>query len=474
MFVRFDSLVVKLFWLTVACCVSAGLTSCRLPPLKDSSHRIEPAFPDLYRELSNGVKEKKPSAIDKDKVTVAVAGMSLSEFVRFLARAYSISVVMTEGLDDKLVTLDAHDLSIQTVLSMAARRAGVSVCKLGTVYYLGEVRPEDRAVYVRRCRRLTAEELQGALNGVLSTNGSVQAYADGLVVVADRAEVLSRVEEVIEAIESAESVTWCVQLYMVSATHQGLTDVGFDLVPAVKIGATLAGASSSLGTTALLAAGSQTGAQLDASLNAMLQASNDQHQIRVLAQPLLMSVDGVESKIQVGGRYPIAKSAVTGLGTVSNTGFTTVNTGLTVECQVREISETVGRMVLHVETNDIESITPQGAPVTKVESADVTVDVVSGGVYLLAALEREETSSQIAALLKLGKKWGEGKRVMLIFGRAYRVAFDPQGLRKDRNDGNVMESDPAGFDLSGRGGRDADPQHQRGSVAGSAGQTGIE
>ncbi|HEY4259425.1 MAG TPA: hypothetical protein VGM98_04670, partial [Schlesneria sp.] len=204
------------------------------------------------------------------------------------------------------------------------------------------------------------------------------------------------------------------------------------------------------------------------------QASNDQQQIRVVAQPLLMSVDGVQSSIQVGGRYPLAKSAVSGLGTVSNTGFTTVNTGLTVECQVREISELVGRMVLHVETNDIQSVTPQGAPVTKVESADVTVDVVSGGVYLLAALEREEKTNQIATLLKLGKKSGETNRVMLIFGRAYRVAFDPQGLRKDRNDDVDNRGAGTGFLHGGDSGVDGVADRSVRSFAEGRATIGVE
>lgn len=120
-----------------------------------------------------------------------------------------------------------------------------------------------------------------------------------------------------------------------------------------------------------------------------------------------------------------------------------MNTGLTVECQVRELSASVGRMVLKVETNDIESITSAGAPITKVESADVTVDVVSGGVYLLAALEREETTARIATLLKLGKQWGDQRRVMLIFGRAYRVGFDPQGMIRNEN---VRSDNPSGHD----------------------------
>ena len=329
------------------------------------------------------------------------------------------------------------------VLTMLARRLSVHVSKLGEVYYLGDLREEDRAILVRRVRRLSQVELERAINTLVGNTGSAETYEDGLLIVADRVEVIRRVEELLVGIESAESVTWVVQLFMVSYTDEGLKEIGLDVTPAGEVGLTFAAGSASLLSPSL--PGGE--AKLKASLNAAMKATNKRDQVRIISEPLLLLVDGSESTLQLGRRIPIQQSAVSGLGTVSTTGFQFVNTGLQISCSVREMSDRVGRMKLSTEISDVESFTASGAPLTSVESVDVTADVVSGGVYLLASLKRSQESNNRNAFIKLGQKKGHQERVMLIWGRTYRVGFDPRGTGGDvvgneRQRGSPTESQP--------------------------------
>ena len=109
--------------------------------------------------------------------------MEVVTFARMVAREAGISVVVEDDLDSKKISLEVSDTPAAEVLELVARRLGVELSRVGGAYFLGELRPEDRAVYVRRVRRLSSEELQAAVEVLISDNGRVTAYPDGLVVV---------------------------------------------------------------------------------------------------------------------------------------------------------------------------------------------------------------------------------------------------------------------------------------------------
>ncbi len=97
-------------------------------------------------------------------------------------------------------------------------------------------KPSDRAAIVRRVRRLKSSDLSSVLRQVLSGIGAVQVFPDGLCIISDTVEVLDRVAAIIDQLEAAESVTWCVRLPYPPTVGPGHPELG----PGRRSGSTLA------------------------------------------------------------------------------------------------------------------------------------------------------------------------------------------------------------------------------------------
>ena len=345
--------------------------------------------------------------------------MPLVSFLRWVSDRAGVSVVADSKLDQTPVTLDVINEQISDVLGMVARRMGVQVTRTGNLYYLGTLRPEDRGVLVRRCRRLTSADLSAAVAVLLSENGRAHAYDDGLLVVGDRVEVLQRVHELLDRIESSASVCWCIQLYLVSLGNSDLTDLGLDVEPTLNVAYTFATASNSLGA-ASAASSAVKGATLNGGLSAILKAAKQRKGVAIQAEPLFTLIDGGEAEFIRGDKVPVPKSITTQNGFVETAGFDYVQTGLDVHVGIRELSDDAARFKTSVKISEVTGQVST-APITSDQSFDAESVIHSGGVYLLGSLKRSEVQHTQSSSLK----WGDTKQVdnavLQVWCRAYRV-----------------------------------------------------
>lgn len=324
---------------------------------------------------------------------------------------------MEESLDAAPVTIDVTDQSISDVLGAVARRLGVQVSRTGDLYFLGTLRPEDRAVLVRRVGRLDQEELQRAVKVLLSEEGRSFSHSDGLLVVADRVEVISRVHDLLNQIDSAGIRCWVVQLYLVNWEVDRLRDYGFDVKPAAEISLNLASASAGLSS------GLPAAATLDAALDVVLTAADTDKGIALDAQPLFYMVDGSEAKFEQGQRVPIPRKTVSNVGVVTTTGFIYKNVGLTVNVSLREYGGDSALLDLSIEISElVGSVGVAQAPVTSQDSFTASAVIESGGVYLLGHLKRGGQRSERATGLRWGWLSEDKRRVTQIWARAFAVA----------------------------------------------------
>ena len=94
---------------------------------------------------------------------------------------------------------------------MLGRRLNCRATRIGNVWFLGAIAPEDRGVLVRSVRRLKAEELTKVCTLFASEVGRQVAFEDGLVVVADRVEVLQRLVQALDQLEATPAGCWVVR-----------------------------------------------------------------------------------------------------------------------------------------------------------------------------------------------------------------------------------------------------------------------
>lgn len=322
---------------------------------------------------------------------------------------------MAETLDPRPVTVELRNVPFDDALSAIARRAGVQVSRQGGLYFLGQLRREDRAFLVRRVRRLDRDSLSEVVATILSDVGDQVAQPDGLLVVADRVEVLGRVHDLLDSVERAETPTWCVQLHLVALSAEDVSQLGIEATPALEISAAFARASGPGMLTGIAPQSS-----LNAGLAAVLEAARRRSSSSLVAEPLFLLVDGSSAELVRGARVPIPRRTVSDQGTTTTQGYDFVQTGLQFGLTLREVSDQSARLALELTSSEISDYV-EGAPVTLEERFSGESVVTSGGVYLLGSITRSESRRNDAVGFRTGGDQSEGGRVLQIWCRATRV-----------------------------------------------------
>lgn len=345
-------------------------------------------------------------------VTLSAQAVPLLDFAKQVADQAGISVVVEESLDEREVSLEVRELPVERVLALVARRLGVELTGGGAVWYVGRLRPEDRGVLVRRVARLDAEGLRNACESLVSSNGRVQAFPDGLVIVADRVDVLERVKELLHELELAPADCWVIQLHLVGVREAELESFGLDGVPTFDAAATFAESSAGgPGLTWSAAAG----------LSAVLVAAKTDEGVALVAAPLFVLRDGAKGRMADGDELRLARKTVSDQGTVTTTGFDTVQTGLEVDVEVRDLGQGRARLGLSTSLSTVVAIGAEGQPTINRQAFRTEAVVASGGVYLLGALERSQVAESVSGPLWARLESSSTQRSVLLWARVARV-----------------------------------------------------
>lgn len=331
------------------------------------------------------------------------------------------SVVVAESIEDKPVTLEVKNERIESVLDALARRAGVQVNRTGNLYYIGQLRPEDKAFLVRRVRRLPPDEVRAAISVFISSGGGqsaiggVQVYPGGLVVVGDRVEVLRRVDSMLDEIEAVPGVAWVCQLHLVDLSRRMAKDLGADVTPAAEIALAYAQGS---------AAGAAASAwNLTASLDAVLRAAASDGGASIVAEPSLLLLDGQPGTWERGDRIPVPRARRTDNagGTETVVDYDYVSAGLLVRATLRESAADVAILDVAVERSQLTGFRGD-APATATDRFQSQCQVESGGVYLLGALTAQERRRNTEGPgLRVGHSAESEDRVIQVWARVHRV-----------------------------------------------------
>lgn len=287
---------------------------------------------------------------------------------------------------------------------------------------------------VRRTLRLTKTELTDVVGVLLSSEGNVSSLLDGVVIVSDTVEVLAKVAEMLDRVEAAESVTWLVQLHYVTGNRRAFREMGFDAVPALELATGLSLASATAGTSAV---GSSTALQR---FVASLRAAEERRYLTSVAEPLFVLVDGADGKYVRGQRVPVPLRSVSNQGTVQTLQFQQVQTGLEFSVTARELGDGKARCIVKVQDSSIERFV-ESSPLVQVEEFNATVDVASGGVYLVGALRRRNAGKGGQVGLKVLGDVTKEEQQGQVWLRAVRIAGgvgDGGGVQKPPESPTIM------------------------------------
>jgi type II secretory pathway component GspD/PulD (secretin) len=366
----------------------------------------KPDFTAFYELLEETTAENIPIEESK-KITLSTSGMKLMDFLRFVVDQTGLSIICEQELDSLPVNVNVVDTDVKDVLSAVARRYGVDITEQGNVLFIGALQAQDRALLVRKVKRLTADEITSMVQTLNSEVGKVAASNDGLTVVGDRVRVLQNVSSMLDQVERAQTNTWLLQMYLISGTNSVSSELGFDTTASFDIAATLANSSSAITSLGVF--------------NAVLASARGKSQYQVIAEPMMLITDGGASSIQDGETIPIPRRTVSDSGTVNTTGYDYIKTGLVVNTSLREMSTTSATCNLEIEMTQVSSYVDT-APVTTGQTFKTTAVLESGGTYLVGSLSRSsQTKDQSGAFVKTFTSREDDVSNVEIWLRCYRI-----------------------------------------------------
>ncbi len=379
-----------------------GLCSCT--SLRED---LRPVFQQFYQQVPPGAWAATRPA-DEPRITLTAAGIRLDSLIRILCDKTGVSVISSSKLDSDPITIEAHDQEVSKVLAGAARRLGCQLTKAGSIYFLGDLRPEDKGILARRVYRLDQQGLKDSIQTLLSEQGRVTAFTDGLLIVADRVEVLTRVSELIDQIGASSSSVWVIQYYLLQYTDSDILTLGLDTVPALQISASAATNSG------------RYQAQLTAGFNSVLRATRELSKESVRAEPLLLVEDGSTAGYHSGKHIPVAQKTVSPEGTVTTTGYSYVDTGLNLDVTVRSVSPGSARIKTEFSLSDVVDYVDSN-PVTETDKITSTAVVNTGGVYLLGYITRFDGKAGQSGIMGLLANYTKQGKKSYLYMRACLV-----------------------------------------------------
>jgi len=311
-----------------------------------------------------------------------VEAVPVSEAATLVGQIAGVAVVIPESFDTA-VRLSIEEESAESVFRRLAEAAGARVSYTDGVVTFGDVgRAEEVAVF--------ESGLDGAedLKTVLKLIAGAEVEAIGArVVVAGGPGVVADVTGVVEMLEGGRDA-WLVEVGVLRVTSSWLREFG-------------AGWSASGGGSLSLDAGLGSlqggspimGAGVEALIAAAFAADAVDGDAKLEATGTLYVLEGSTATLQQGDTVPVPERTVSPQGTVQTTGYTYVQTGLSIAVKARRVQ----RGVLLNITPRVSAVVGYVEAAPTIAESEVVVDVVAetGEWFMIAGLQTlEDTISK--------------------------------------------------------------------------------
>jgi hypothetical protein len=377
----------------------------------DASLKSVKPFLELYKHKVQ-VSNTETNLLPVQRIDLRARDMSVQNFAKYISSKAGVGVIYSQKLDHVKITGDYVNASVEEIIASVARRFDIEVVHINNTYYLGVFRPEDRGFLVRKIGGYTNEELQKALDVILSEKGKAVVYSGGVVVCADRESVLTRISSMLDNMESITYNVWIVQLYYVSIRTDKLLKAGAEVYPtgeiAYKVNQTQ---SMSLDNVA-------SGFDFDkVAIKAVLSLANDTNYANIEACPMFLLRDGSTGSWRDGEITPIPQKTVSDQGTVTTTGYEMYETGFSLDLSIRELNNGA-YLFFHLKDSRIVSY-KEYAPVTANIELKAETAVKSNHVYLLGEISKKVQQNSRTQFLSFSDD--DGRVLLQLWARVYKI-----------------------------------------------------
>lgn len=341
--------------------------------------------------------------------SISTVDMPILAFAQWVTDTTGDSIVISEKLDNKHISIEIRNKTITEIVSAAARRIGVDVLSISGIHFLGEARVEDRAILTIKVSGLSTDEIREILTTIQSPSGKFTVTSNGIAIIADKVEIITRANQLFRNINQTPQNTWIIQAHIIDDTmsHQNTAGMTLDTISA-DLAYTLA-TSSNTNRLALTAQG-----------KALLTYHRSLTTSKIIAEPLIIISPGQPASIKAGTRTPIPLRTVSNEGTVSTTGFQYLDTGLILDANIIEAAGDKTILKLDLELSTIEGFI-EHAPITSRRYISSTATMQSGGIYIFSAIDDGNTIEDTNGLIGKLTNTRERKSTLYVWIKTYRI-----------------------------------------------------
>ncbi len=277
-----------------------------------------PADPFEYR-FERTPERRETAASEKRTVSVRFDGVPFAQAMAILSQEANVPIVWSSSMDSTLAFGTFQGVSIQSVLEVLSRRAGASVAQVGGVYYLGEVKKEDRAFAVVRVPPVDRSELLEALKNAISINGTV-SIVGSCVWICDDAESIRKIITAVEDIRSKNERSYVAEVYFLRLSEEHFVRLTADLqIRQIDI------FSSAFNMSELF--------------EMFLDGDAGTGWAKIDQRPVLFVPEGRKVVIQDGKEITREQKSMTKEGGIETTGYAKFTDGTRLELQINRVSE---------------------------------------------------------------------------------------------------------------------------------------
>ena len=360
-------------------------------------------------DLSSTKESPGQSDLAIVKYSFSADGMPFAMFMRWLSDRSGFGFVCQEGLESKTISAEIKDATVEEIFDSVSRSVKLNYIRIGNTFFIGDIKKEDRAVFVRKVRSISSDFLKPSIEVLLSDVGKVSVSPQCIVVVSDVPAVLARVSEVCDKVESSFSGTWILQFYITLQKKTLDLDVGAKVNTSGAVSYALAKGE---GEDKFSFTDQESFSQ---NVEAVLQHKSEY--IKLVSAPLMLLRDGSSSEWYDGVTIPVPQYSISQYGVRTVSGYKDYRAGFSLSCKIRE---TLKGCILECryESSNIVGYTESIPHISK-SSLNFNTEIRSGKIYLVGELMNDQRNNSLTNIFQFGKDDAFTK--VQIWCRAYQV-----------------------------------------------------
>jgi len=312
----------------------------------------------------------REDGIDDRKIVIQFDNVPFGQAMGIISNEYRVPIVWSTQLDKEFVSGRFEDVPLSSVLNILARRAGSNVAKVGGMYFMGEIRREDRAFSVLRIPPVDTATLIQAIRSAMSTDGAV-AIVGSCLWISDNLESLRKIVTAIEILRERNERSYVAEIYFIRVNEEHFIRLSADLqIRQIDI------FSSAFNMSELF--------------SMFLDADGSTGWARVSQRPVLLLSEGREVTFTDGRDITREQRIITERGTIETTGYKTFSDGTRLTMSLNRISErsysvNIDLSVSTFDRNDDSVIPAQERSTLRAEG----LLVEDSKVYYIGSLRRD-------------------------------------------------------------------------------------